>query len=71
MKGQGNFVIPFIFVQKYLDGIFSIFISNMESSSFLWYDIFIFLAILSKLIDIGTRYVVILYKQFYKIMSGQ
>ena len=53
MKGQGNFVIPFIFVQKYLDGIFSIFISNRESSFFLWYDIFIFLAILSKLIDIG------------------
>ena len=51
MKGQGNFVIPFIFVQILR---WDIFISNGESSSSLWYDIFL---LPSKLLDIG-KYVV-------------
>ena len=49
MKGQGNFVIPFIFVQILR---WDIFISNGESSSSLWYDFFL---LLSKLLDIDAE----------------
>ena len=54
MKGQGNFVIPFIFVQILR---WDIFISNGESSSSLWYDIFL---LLSKLLDIGMWFATVI-----------
>ena len=54
MKGQGNFVIPFIFVQILR---WDIFISNGESSSSLWYDIFL---LPSKLLDIGMWFATVI-----------
>ena len=54
MKGQGNFVIPFIFVQILR---WDIFISNGESSSSLWYDFFL---LLSKLLDIGMWFATVI-----------